>query len=229
MSADASNSDSLGYSRSKWVAEAICVRASPLLAQIGARMKIARIGQLTGNTSTGVWNMSEAYPLMLSTVYELNCLPRIPDKLDWLPVDEAAQAMIEIASLAQAGGKSSSPEGDDCTIYHVLNDAAAASFTDLLKWLHESTNRQFDIVEPQKWVKALEGLEQHPAKALLGLWNRAYCGEGEPDEEQKGPASIVFETRKAKEESLTMKNVQPVSKELVLKIWQWLEKEVNSS
>ena len=86
----------LGYSRSKWVAEAICEQAydrTPLRGNIA----VLRIGQLCGDSENGIWNALEAWPLMLSSVKVLKALPDLHQSLDWLPVDTAAEAVIEIA------------------------------------------------------------------------------------------------------------------------------------
>ena len=214
------DSDTLGYSKSKWVAEAICSRAAQSFDK-KSQVKIVRIGQLTGDTKHGVWNMSEAYPLMLSTVQELGCLPRIDDKLSWLPLDTAAQAVCEISF----GDGDRALEGESmklCEVYHVLNNDTTTSFTDLLGWLKKTHKRPFSIVEPREWLEKLEKLENHPAKALLGLWRRAY-------EDSAGNSSkqvTTFETKNAEGVSKMMRDVRTVDENLFEKIWRWLEGEM---
>ena len=97
-----------GYARSKHVAEQICSAFSSH-PRLKDRITIMRVGQLSGNSQTGVWNAFEAYPLMLSTAKKeiLGCLPDLDkarraqgeraEELNWLPVDSAAQAFIEVA------------------------------------------------------------------------------------------------------------------------------------
>lgn len=48
----------IGYAQSKWVAEKICER----LAAADVRVTVARIGQLTGDTTRGIWNETEVRP-----------------------------------------------------------------------------------------------------------------------------------------------------------------------
>ena len=96
ISHDPHSASPLGYSRSKWVAEAICEQAyyrTPLQGNI----TVLWIGQLCGDTENGIWNASEAWPLMLPSVKVLKALPDLRQNLDWLPVDTAAEAVIEIA------------------------------------------------------------------------------------------------------------------------------------
>ncbi|OAL24830.1 hypothetical protein AYO22_05619 [Fonsecaea multimorphosa] len=96
-----------GYARSKWVAEQICKRAvRETHRRLKNRISIARVGQLSGASDTGVWSPSEAYPLMLSSAAVTGCLPDLDrarrdqgekegEVLAWLPVDVAARAFVE--------------------------------------------------------------------------------------------------------------------------------------
>jgi len=63
-----SDSGQTGYGNSKWVAEKICHQASP-------NVVVARIGQLCGDSKNGIWNTSEALPLMIRTAQEIGSLP----------------------------------------------------------------------------------------------------------------------------------------------------------
>jgi thioester reductase-like protein len=91
VSPDPSDASPMGYARSKWVAEKICLAAHEHLANShkGApdqqhRISVIRVGQLCGS-NTGVWNSNEAYPLMLSTAAITGCLPFLQDEvLHWL-------------------------------------------------------------------------------------------------------------------------------------------------
>jgi thioester reductase-like protein len=217
------HADTLGYSESKWVAEAICFRVAQSL-DTKLKVKIMRIGQLTGDTVHGVWNMSEAYPLMLSTVGELGCLPKIRDTLSWLPLDIAARVLCEIA-LADDDRSLDPPRGESCDVYHVVNNDTSTSFMDLLGWMKTIRKEPFEIVEPAVWLEKLEKLESHPAKALIGLWKRAF----EVDAEEATKQVTLFETKNAYDVSQTMRNVYPVDENLVRKIWTWLEGELTES
>ena len=210
--------NSLGYSKSKWVAESICSRVAESLNR-KSTIKVVRIGQLTGDSNRGVWNMSEAYPLMLSTVKDIGGLPGINDKLSWLPLDVAAKTVCEI-SLAEES--SHDCEGGACEVYHVVNNDTSASFPDLLQWLGEVSDEPFEIMEPQKWLERLEKLENHPAKALQGLWKRAYSDNTGDD----SPQVTTFDTRNAEKVSETMRSVSAVDKILFEKIWKWCEGEL---
>jgi thioester reductase-like protein len=175
-------------------------------------MKIARLGQLTGDTRNGIWNMKEAWPLMLSTVHTLGCLPDLDEKLSWLPMDVAVRAICDIAEV-----KSDTKRKDEgCEVFHVVNNSTATTWKDLLKWLKQK--KEFEVVEPRVWLEKLEAFEDHPAKQLLGLWRQAF-GEGGKKKE------TVFETKNMERVSEVMRNVPGVGEELVGKIWAWMEGE----
>lgn len=80
----------MGYSRSKWVAEAICARAHEK-SRLKGRISIVRIGQLCGDTKSGIWNVTEAWPLMLSSVEVLGALPDL---------DEVGQTFFLVTAYA---------------------------------------------------------------------------------------------------------------------------------
>jgi thioester reductase-like protein len=61
-----------GYARSKLVSERILEAA---IASAGARAQIMRIGQVVGDTRHGLWNDSEAWPLVIRSALTLKTLP----------------------------------------------------------------------------------------------------------------------------------------------------------
>ncbi|TVY71259.1 Adenylate-forming reductase Nps10 [Lachnellula suecica] len=211
LSTEASDADDLGYSKSKWIAEQICASATKVKNMRG-KINIVRIGQLTGDTRNGAWSMSEAWPLMLSTVRELKCLPNIKQKLDWLPVDVAAEAVVDITLAA-------SPRTDTADVYHVVQNSSESDWNGLLGWL--ARREEFEIVEPTTWMERLEGMEQHPAKSLLWLWNKAYGLDG------GGGKDVKFKTEKAMLASKALRNSNGVDEALMVKLWTWISNQTS--
>ncbi|RDI78350.1 hypothetical protein Vi05172_g11662 [Venturia inaequalis] len=230
ISSDPKDADSLGYSQSKWVAERICATASEVEGMQG-RVSILRIGQLTGDTENGIWNLSEAWPLMLSTVNKLGCLPQLDgEKLAWLPVDIAAKAVCDITLSSK--GNQIDQNGNDgteekCLVYHLVANITdkTPTWTNLLHWIQPARTEPFDIVAPQIWLHKLRRLDGHPAQALLGLWDRAYGGRRDGKEIQVEP-TWSFDTAKAGAVSAAMRELGVVDRELVGRIWMWLEGEM---
>lgn len=227
ISYDPLSASPLGYSRSKWVAESICEQAH-LRTRMRDRITVLRIGQLCGDTESGIWNVTEAWPLMLSSVKVTGSLPDLEgEKLGWLPVDVAARAVIEISTA-----KHTSSSGTDISVYHLLNPSTQSTWADLLSWL-QNMIPAFDIVPPSTWVMQLDNLTgeaaKHPARKLLGLWKDAYCsggdGEGKCAQEQKGE-TVRFEMAETKKAAPVMRDVKPIGEDQFVKIWGWIDREM---
>ncbi|EGO18727.1 putative polyketide synthase [Serpula lacrymans var. lacrymans S7.9] len=81
-----------GYIESKWVAERVL---SAVAASTALRPVIVRIGQLTGGRN-GFWKVTEWVPSMIRSSITLGALPDRSDILNWIPVDIAAPAIIDM-------------------------------------------------------------------------------------------------------------------------------------
>jgi thioester reductase-like protein len=211
---DPSSASPLGYSRSKWVAEHICTAADSRTSLRG-RISIVRVGQLAGDSKTGVWNTKEAWPMMLSTAKIINCLPDLGDEaLDWLPVDVAAQAFLE-STRPENCGQESTP------VYHILNPHRQPTWHDMLLWLKKKAD--FEIVSPQVWLQRLEESDsEHSAKKLLGLWKEAY-GSAVPGSSAHKPQ---FATEQSRLHVPVLKNVQPLDEAYMHRVWDWVQANV---
>lgn len=215
---DPSSASDIGYSQSKWVAEHICHNAHENTTLRG-RISVFRVGQLSGDSRTGVWTTKEAWPMMLSTVKLTKCLPELRHEvLNWLPVDIAATAMIE-----GAFGRSTS---DDMCVYHVVNDNTYPTWADLLQWLKDEVS--FEIVSPLQWVQRLERLaddgNDHPALQLLDFWKQAYRTQKATEDVQ--PIAKRFGMDKTKDSIAVLNRLEPVNDPYVRKLWSWIRTNV---
>ncbi|CAG9951592.1 unnamed protein product [Clonostachys rosea f. rosea IK726] len=242
VSEDPADASPMGYSESKWVAEQVCAAAykavtatdSAPASEMLPWMSIIRVGQLCGN-KLGIWNKSEAYPLMLSTESLVGCLPRLEDQpLDWLPVDTAADAILEIALGAHAKMfKNPSQQSNLATgplVYHVLNPFTQPDWSQLLSWISEDDlGRGLEVVPPSEWVTRLEDTlaqtnEHHPSHVLVGLWKGSLAPEEMACPTGKiRPGSVQsYEMTRAKQSVPTLRDLEPLDKQRVLKIWAWV-------
>ncbi|KAM0397059.1 hypothetical protein ACHAQC_004592 [Fusarium culmorum] len=226
LSQDSSEASPLGYSRSKWVAEQICDALNKKADSDDAIATVVRVGQLCSNES-GVWNVTEAYPLLLSTAKITGCLPNIPNEtLNWLPVEQAAQAVIEVSRSDQKpdNGKSSKTP-----VYHILNPHTTPTWTEMLDWLSSSIGTpEFEKVSPREWIKRLEkALSErsvgHLAQALLELWKESYglmmddvVTTKTTDDESP------FDVERTREVSATIRDVQSLDRERLIQTWKWV-------
>lgn len=74
-SSDPVDSAQMGYAQSKWVAEQLCSEAS----RKGLDVIVYRLGQLCGDTESGIWNETEGWPLLIKSAEPTGCLPQIND------------------------------------------------------------------------------------------------------------------------------------------------------
>lgn len=276
LSCDPDDASPLGYSRSKWVAENILASArvsgsfatpissstsglpSPGIGEERTPIIIIRVGQLCGNTRTGAWNATEAYPIMISSARVSGCLPDLPgEALSWLPVDVAARSVLEIATSppdppepprapGQRYSQSRSQHLHKTPVYHVLNPHQEPEWSDMLAWIREGSSNSnnssngdhqgdiagiVSVVPAQEWIERLEHAletQDHPARALLHLWKEAYGGRRGSQGVGEGSAAAAarFDTRRTERVSETMRDVRPLGREDVLRMWRWIEGNV---
>ncbi len=216
LDSNPSSASSLGYSQSKWVAEQVCLRAHHG-TNLRGRISIVRVGQLAGDSVSGIWNTKEAWPMMLSTAKLIQCLPDLENEpLDWLPVDIAALAFLQTTQLE---GKSKEVE---MPAYHVLNQHQTPTWQNLLQWMKKTT--RFDIVAPDEWVRRLEKCEEADcsARKLLGMWKEAY---GKPAQQpQSRPKFAIAETKASVP---ALRDVKPLDEAYVERIWGWVQENVH--
>ncbi|KIV92355.1 hypothetical protein PV10_06802 [Exophiala mesophila] len=222
--ADPSASGPTGYARSKWIAEAICADADNS-TKLKHRVSVCRVGQLSGATKTGIWNMSEAYPLLMVSAKATGVLPDLNNEiLNWLPVDLAAKAFVELAVERCVIDRTS----DTLAVYHVLNPDMGVHWSDLLVWL--SKELSFKVVTVDEWLKTLEQLKEspatrdHPALKLLGFWQRGYGGRKRSSIEDRPIQSYQMSTTHQHMPTLRVAETSYlVNESQIRKLWQWIQ------
>ncbi|HYQ61722.1 amino acid adenylation domain-containing protein [Actinophytocola sp.] len=98
---------SVGYVESKWVAEALLLKA----AEQGLPVAIYRAADISGDREHGAWNLSTEMCAMKKFVVDTGMAPVAELPLDYTPVDVFAAAVAHIAAT-------SLPRGD---VYHLTN------------------------------------------------------------------------------------------------------------
>ncbi|KAI0685536.1 acetyl-CoA synthetase-like protein [Cerioporus squamosus] len=83
----------LGYGESKWVTEQLFGRAAK---DTGLRTTAVRVGQLSGDTRVGGWNVKEWVPAIVRGSKLLGSVPDRDDTVSWVPVDIAASTLLEV-------------------------------------------------------------------------------------------------------------------------------------
>lgn len=191
----------MGYAQSKSVAEHICIRAAQ---RTGVPARALRVGQIVADTQHGVWNATEAIPLILQSALTIGALPLLPETPAWLPVDTVAQAVVEI-----------SLSGAPSLVANVVNHRTFDWTKDLLPALRDA-GLEFEEVEPREWIRRLRGSNPDPSLnppvKLVDFFASKYdreCSEFAP--------SKTYVTDRASELSPALANAKGLDKSMVVK------------
>jgi thioester reductase-like protein len=97
----------MGYARSKLVTENI-VKAA--MEKTGMCARVLRLGQIVGDTQHGLWNATEAIPLMIQSASTIGALPEL-DEVSRLiiapPILKENHSLTNLDSFLDASGRSS--------------------------------------------------------------------------------------------------------------------------
>lgn len=141
------HAQNMGYAQSKLVTEHIVNRAAK---QTGMVARVLRVGQIVADTKHGVWNATEAIPMIFQTAETIKALPKLDENPSWTPVDVVADSVIDM---------SMSPEGGE--VMNVVNSRLFHWTDDLLPLLRQA-GLDFDELSQQEWVTLLRKSEQDP-------------------------------------------------------------------
>lgn len=245
LSSEPEDAAPLGYGRSKWVAENICASArvggsfsepatveeTTALVKAKSPIMIIRVGQLCGSQQRGVWNATEAWPLLLSAAARVTgSLPKLKsESLSWLPVDVAARGVLELAFAVEEQGTAvrGASKLQKTPVYHVANSHRDPNWSDMAAWLAEEEEHQkgLRVLAPEAWLReledALESGQEHPARALLHLWKKSFLST-----EHEDGVGVIFDTRRAEGVSEAMRGLRPLERDGVVRMWQWIKRNV---
>lgn len=178
----------MGYGQSKWVAEGICVAAAE---KTGLSTRVARLGQIVGDTKHGNWKSTEAYPTLTQSALTLGVLPFIEpshsgavhDQCYWLPVDTASAGIVQIALHDSTNPTAS-------LIFHITNSKAISwnkQYLPAVKSALQSYGIEFEMLPQRQWLQRLEDsdldISRNPPKKLLAFFTNRYGklhDQGEP-------------------------------------------------
>ncbi|KAG1143227.1 hypothetical protein G6F37_012501 [Rhizopus arrhizus] len=103
----------MGYAQSKFVCE---ILLSYLVKEKKFPCYVERVGQVSGDSESGVWNTSEQYPLLFVAGSLMRKMPKLSTVIDWIPVDYASSAIVGI--MLRTAHFSASIES---SVYHIVN------------------------------------------------------------------------------------------------------------
>jgi len=173
------------------------------------RAAVARPGQISGSTASGVWNPVEHFAFLVKSAQALQVWPDLRGVLHWLPVDRCAGVMVDLLKIDSRDDATAETEA--YPVYHVDNPVGQP-WKDMSTVLAAALDiPPHSIIPFEDWIKRvrqspLSETENPAARAidfLEGHFKRMACG------------GIILDTQRASEHSKTMATEGPVSAEVV--------------
>ncbi|CAG8554863.1 7629_t:CDS:2, partial [Racocetra fulgida] len=154
------------------------------------QVSIIRIGQITSHTETGVWDPNEWVPMLLGIAGLSGRMPTFDANLDWIPVDVAAKAIIDLVS---------SDAIFRIQVFHIGNPNPTITWVQYLDKLEES-GMKFSRQELPKWLEKLwidveeNSFDENVCSLLTGHFNRMAFN---PDNDKKNRALLDLTNTKS--------------------------------
>ena len=202
-----SYAQNMGYAQSKLVTEHLCDRASK---ERGLIARVLRVGQIIGDTKHGMWNDTEAIPMIFQTAKTIGALPALDEQPSWLPVDVVAKSTIEIACSAAGSG-----------VMNLVNHNSFHWNNDLLPLIRKA-GLDFEEVSQQEWVRRLRASSQDPAENAPIKLVEFFASKYDNDRPRK---SVQHITSKAQSFSPSLQNASVVDGALIGKIVSQLSRK----
>lgn len=204
----------MGYAQSKLIGEKIISIAR---SSANARTYSLRIGQVSGHSSRGRWNDSEAVPLMIRSALTMRVLPVLNETCSWIPVDILGKVIIEIARSRLDSSiftstddpnkdndtNSNNENEKDDTVYNICNPKTFP-WSCLLAVLRNQ-GLTFTAVPFETWLALLRESEKrgeehvNPAVKLIEHYDAMYSGD---------TLKLKFRTDRAERESEALRGAE---------------------
>lgn len=154
---------------------------------------------------------------MLRAAVTVGALPRLDERMRWVPVDVVAGAVMDI-TLHQGEREGRKKGVDDVEVFNILNPYSFHWTQDLLPALR-AAGLEFEDVEFGEWIQRVTNVadpERNPPVKLVGFWEGKYGS-------QKPFRGLEFVTDKAREraEGLRGLSVDGLEGGLVGKMVEW--------
>lgn len=197
-----SHAQNMGYAQSKLVGEHICANAAASHPNLRAR--VLRIGQIIGDSQHGIWNPTEAIPLMLQCATTIGALPKLDDSPLWLPVDTVAETVSDIVFSPSQG----------CDIFNIIHPGPGHCHwtRDLLPYLRNA-GLEFEELSQRDWIARLRSSNPDPGVnppiKLVDFFAAKY------DTDKLVGKGLEWDTGKAREISPAFRDARPLNQAAV--------------
>ncbi|KAL4867350.1 hypothetical protein BDV12DRAFT_209938 [Aspergillus spectabilis] len=198
---------SMGYAQSKLVTEHIVNRASH---ETNLSARVLRVGQIIADTEHGIWNATEAIPMIFQTAETINALPLLEDVLSWTPVDTIASSVIE-ATLSPIGAE----------VMNVTNPTLNHWTQDLLPLLRQA-GLTFDALPKREWLARLRASNTDPTLnppiKLLDFFTIKYDNDS--------PSRVLlYDTKKIQSAAPSIRNAAGLTLDSVTRFVQYFRQQ----
>ncbi|KAF4553644.1 AMP-binding enzyme-like protein 20 [Elsinoe fawcettii] len=205
-----------GYGESKHVSGRLLAAAAE---RTGLEVGVVRVGQLAGPVNEGgVWNTQEWLPSIIKSSGEMGKLPGNlvnMETVDWVPVDVAANVMVELALEGRVDEKLHERE----RWFHLVNPRTVGwkKLWPVVKQYYKEKGKELEVVEFGEWLRALEDMpatrenaERVPGLKLLDFYEGLAAPQGLPR----------LATDQTEAASSTLRDLGPVTYDMMK---QWLD------
>ncbi|KAL5000032.1 hypothetical protein BDV10DRAFT_183627 [Aspergillus recurvatus] len=205
-----SYAQSMGYAQSKLVTEHVVNR---VCHQTTLSARVLRVGQIVADTEHGIWNATEAIPMIFQTAETVNALPLLDDILSWTPVDTIASSIIE-ATLSSIAAE----------VMNVTNPTLNHWTRDLLPLLKQA-GLTFDALPKREWLARLRSNldpTRNPPIKLLDFFTNKYDNDS--------PARVLlYDTKKSQSVAPSLRNATGLNQDFVTRFVQYFRRQAWSS
>ncbi|KAJ3181474.1 hypothetical protein HDU87_001083 [Geranomyces variabilis] len=204
---DPSVASPMGYGLSKWVSERLIEEAAH---RLDINATILRCGQLAGDSRTGAWNKTDFHLALVATGLNLGVLPQGSENIDWIPMDVAADGLVDLsfrsnaaaAAAAVAGGGEQPPQFN---VYHIANPHTATwpAIADTFARLGRKKIEFVPRAEFLKRIQTPDARKRNPVLSdqLLAIFQRMLADKKGADdavgEDETSSPGAQLETQKA--------------------------------
>ncbi|KAL3466049.1 hypothetical protein BJX64DRAFT_296438 [Aspergillus heterothallicus] len=206
-----SHAQSMGYAQSKLVTEHIVNRASHATSMSS---RVLRVGQIIADTTHGIWNATEAIPMIFQTAETIKALPLLEDILSWTPVDTIASAVIEATRSSSASD-----------VLNITNPTLNHWTRDLLPLLSQA-GLEFEPLPKREWLDHLRKSNPDPAAnppiKLLDFFAKKYDNDN--------PTRVLlYDTKQSQLAAPSLRNAAGLTQDYVTKFISYFRRQAWSS
>lgn len=196
----------MGYGQAKLVTERIATKFGQFCA---VPIYLNRVGQIGGDSVNGVWNTREHIPLLIKAAEVMAKMPDQYMTVDWIPVDQCAAVIIELALTAEPPSVEHHSGSINTLVSHLINPHSISwqQFSLLLQ--SHAIGLHFELVSPKEWLNELmkPGVDpkSNPAIQLIPFYASVFEGLS------KGVKQSEFETKETVKAAKTMKECAEIN------------------